>query len=352
LHWTVRQPINRTIVPCPRRCSAILAGTALLFSRAALGHGTPVALHDWGDFAATTARCQRALGAAADQCARAVFAAQRACIEPQLGGAACDQNATAAAVRAARMRAPRLLAPYCADADFLALHFLDSTEPLADVAGTCRQLETALVSAVYGPALYGPEPFGSHVLPVDAAAHACMSAAASTAEQVLRVGARHTRRTLALIAAVPMTAAIKDAQIARTHRQLDAAGAALVSRVASACPADQFAAIYRRPPQAFADEIGSRLLCLAGGVYVQSALVCPPPQCGNGMQETPEECDTASTDDAGWCRSGCTLSDCDVYPSTYALIQQAIFDGEGCSDDACHGATAGGWARLDPGALV
>ncbi|MGH7787703.1 MAG: hypothetical protein ACRERC_12595, partial [Candidatus Binatia bacterium] len=117
---------------------------------------------------------------------------------------------------------------------------------------------------------------------------------------------------------------------------------------AQRCAEPTFQALYGRDIASFATDLASRAACLAGGVYVQGAVVCPAARCGNGMKEPTEDCDDLNRDDADGCRADCRLADCDTYEGTYDAIQQTVFEPRGCADDACHGEIAGGGLDLRP----
>lgn len=322
--------------------------TLAALAGAAHGHGEPLPLAVWGDFTASTARCQRALGRAVAGCAREVWAAQRACLEPQLRGAPCDVNARALAIRAARDRALDRVEAWCSDEDATRLQFLGVREALSDVTSACRQLERELVTAVYGPALVGGFEFFV-VSPLRPESAACVANAAQRADEVLRVSDRERRTPLDRIATRLVPLERKLSLIARAGARRAQAATHATRRAAAACPADRFAALYGRPLETLLTDLAARADCLIDGVYVQDAIACPAPRCGNGMQEAGEECDDGNSDDADACRGDCTLGDCVVYPNTFDLLQDAIFDGRGCTTDACHGADAGGGLDLQFG---
>lgn len=344
---------------------AVLAGGAR-----ALAHGSPLPLAAWGAFDPAGARCQRALGQAATQCALDVWALRRACIGAQLQGQPCDANATTVAVRAARQRALDRVDAACDDGPVTALGFLDRQEALADVTSICRQLERELITAVYGPGLVGSA--ADHVVGAVAPRRtACLETAAARATELLRFAAREERRALDRIASQAMTGEEKFAVVARGEQRARRARASVAARAAATCDGADFAALYGRPLEQFVADVGSRADCLVGGVYVQDRLRCLAPVCGNGMEEAGEECDDGNDDDGDACRADCVRTDCPVYPTTFDLLQDAIFDGHGCSDDQCHGearagdldlrigsaydetvgvpSTAGGLARVEPG---
>lgn len=310
---------------------------------AAHAHGTPLPLAAWGDFGAETARCQRVLGQTVTRCAREIFAAHRACVEPQLRGAPCNFNARSLAIRQARARVLDRIEAACTDTDATRLQFLGVHEALADATSTCRQLERELFTAVYGPAMVGDfEQYVVAELTPDSAA--CVVAAAERAAALLRVSAREQLASLDRIAAQDLPLEHKTALIDRGRARLAEAGAH-AARAALCTPAT-FENLYGRTPEAFAADLAARADCLASGVYVQDALLCPAAVCGNGMEEPGEDCDDGNTIETDACRNDCTLNDCVVHAGTFAAIEDLIFEQRGCANDACHGETAGGGLDL------
>ena len=319
------------------RFSALFAAVAVLLAGApAFGHGEPLPLAVWGDFGPAAARCQRALGRASTQCALEVWALRRACIEPQLRGDACDLNATTLAVRDARQRALDKVEAYCDDTAATSLQFLGVHEALGDVTSICRQIERELLTAAYGPALTGSS--ADYVVgTVDAGTAACLTAGATRATELLRFAGREQRQPLDRIASDAMPESAKTSQLARAQLRTARTRARIGARLAASCDAAAFADTYGRTIDAFLADVAARADCLTGGVYVQDALRCPAPRCGNGMEEAGEECDDGDADDGDTCRADCVRTDCPVFASTLDLIQTAIFDSKGCSDDQCHG---------------
>ena len=315
---------------------------AVLMAARADAHGTPLPLAAWGDFGAAAAQCQRTLGQAVTQCALDVWALRRACIGAQLHGGPCDANATTIAVRDARQRALDKVDGACTDAEVMALKFVDRQEALADVTSICRQLERELISAVYGPGLVGSS--ADYVVgEASPARAACLEAGAARATELLRFAAREQRAPFDRIASRPMVPEEKFGAVARGEERAVRARASVAARAAAGCDAAAFAALYGHSIEQFLAHVGTRADCLVGGVYVQDQLRCPAPQCGNGMEEAGEECDDGNADDTDTCRADCVRTDCPVYANTFDLIQDAIFDSRGCSDDLCHGdANAGG----------
>ena len=84
-------------------------------------------------------------------------------------------------------------------------------------------------------------------------------------------------------------------------------------------------------------------------MYVQNAVLCPAGECGDGMQTGSEECDDGNTYDGDACRNDCVKTNCDLFPTTYDLIQKAIFENHGCTSLLCHDATGAGGLDLRAG---
>ena len=266
----------------------------------AVAHRQPLPLAVWGDFGASAARCQRAIGRAATQCVLGVWAARRACIEPQLAGQPCDTNATALAVRAARERPKDLVARQCSETDATSLQFLGTQEVISDITSICRQLEKALVSAAYGPGL-----LDDAVVPVDEPTRRCLLAGARGAEQIVRAAMREQTKPLDFIAAQPVAGESRTAHVARATDRVAGAGSRFALYLSDRCDTARFEPVYHRSIERFVADLGSRGACLAGGVYVQGATVCPPSACGNGMVEPGEECDDGNAADGDACRNDC-----------------------------------------------
>ena len=111
-----------------------------------------------------------------------------------------------------------------------------------------------------------------------------------------------------------------------------------------------FNGIYGRELTVFLEDISNQADCLSEYVYIQDTVVCPAPQCGNGVEEPDEECDDGNDFEGDGCRADCVRSECDVFANSYDLIQQAIFENHGCTNDTCHGAARSGGLDLRAGA--
>lgn len=92
----------------------------------------------------------------------------------------------------------------------------------------------------------------------------------------------------------------------------------------------------------------------AGAVQASASLApteCPA-VCGNGITDPGEQCDDGNNVDNDTCTNtceGCNPSGAE-YASTYDGIQDILFQGYGCTNDACHGSAAEGGLDLRAGA--
>jgi hypothetical protein len=76
-----------------------------------------------------------------------------------------------------------------------------------------------------------------------------------------------------------------------------------------------------------------------------------PMVCGNGIDETGEDCDDGNTNTDDTCSNecvGCNVDEAE-YDTTFEGIQDIIFDGYDCSNDACHGSAQLGGLDLRAG---
>ena len=335
-----------------RRRTSIIWGLAavvvglLAGSGSAHAHGAPADLSVWGGFHPQVARCQRSIARAASLCASRALQARTRCNAAQLRGDACDAAALDAAVQAARQRARDTVARDCDGEQLQTLRYVDLADAQSDVINVCRQLDTAAATAAFAPAT-----LGGTVAAMAGDAQRCVETTARAGNALLRYAMRARQRALDAIAAVVMPAEAKTALIARSEAAIARAQALLEARVAAACPDSSFSALYRQDAAAVLGRIAGRADCLGQSVYVQNAVTCPPAECGDGMQVLPdEECDDGNDYDGDGCRADCVKTECDVFPTTFDLIQQAIFDNHGCNVEACHGEFKSGGLDLRPGA--
>ena len=323
-------------------------GVALIFSASsAHAHAGAADISVWGNFAPQVARCQRTIARAATLCVSGALSARRACAAAQLQGLPCDAATVDARIGSVRQRARELVARACATTDLQTLRYLDLGDAQTDVIDVCRQLDTAALTAAFNPAMLG----GTIAAMPEAEETACVTATARAGGTLLRYAARAHQRALDAIALKPMTLAEKHAQIARSTRAIERARALSARRVRAACPGTLFDDLYGRPIAALLGGLAERADYLAEQSYVQNAVVAPAPVCGDGIQVLPvEECDDGNDYAGDGCTATCARTNCEVFPTTYDLIQKAIFENRGCTTDICHGAASIGGLDLRAGA--
>jgi cysteine-rich repeat protein len=322
-----------------------LAGLLCLTAGSASGHGAPADLSVWGGFNPQVARCQRSIARAASLCASRTLQARTACNAAQLAGEPCDGAALDATIQAARARARDTVARDCNAEQLTTLRYIDLGDAQSDVINVCRQLDTAATSAAFAPAA-----FGGAITAMSGDDQACVRATARAGSALLRYAMRARQRALDAIAATVLPAAAKTAWIARSAAAIERARAVLLARTAAACPGTTFDDLYGQDMATVLGRIAGRADCLAQSVYVQNAVTCPPAQCGDGMQVVPdEECDDGNDYDGDGCRSDCVKTECDVFPTTFDLIQKAIFENHGCTEESCHGSAQSGGLDLRRG---
>ena len=332
------------------RRSAVRAGrwvlATVLFAGAATawGHGgEPPDLNFYGsNFNHSTAACQRMLGLATGACFHNVLSAQRVCMEAQMAGGTCDVSARDAAVEAAKQTARDRIAAVCNEVELGIMQFNSLEDASADVAAACDAQAAAALSLAYGPVSNG----GVASLP--SGSEACMALVSRETGRIINWAARDQAHSLNSIASRHMSLASKQIRMARATLRISRIRQQATQRIQSQC-GDLFSQLYNKPLTDFLDQTESRADCLIAAGYIQNAVTCPAPVCGNGVKEPTEECDDGNTVDSDGCHNNCTKSNCDFFPTTYDLIQTAIFEHKGCTNDLCHGSTRSGGLDLRAG---
>ncbi|MDX2170232.1 MAG: hypothetical protein SF182_24385 [Deltaproteobacteria bacterium] len=275
-----------------RGAAALLAvlSAALATPRPALAHGMRLPFERWGGFSGATLDCQQALARAAATCAATVWTLRRECRERALrGGAACDPTADPRRA-AARSRALDAAEDACSERQFGEVGFLGFFDVQTDLTTFCYGWPDTADALVYAPANAAPS--------LD-----CAAAAADAASEASRYAFRARRRCLDHAASLPPATPGRAALLDGAAHGNSAAAARIAARLARRCP--QFAAAYGRTPSEFAALLLGRADCLGGAFYIQDAVQCPAPVCGNRLVEPPETCDDGNREDGDACPSDC-----------------------------------------------
>jgi cysteine-rich repeat protein len=359
-----------TLTTRPRSARSLLILLAAISAAAnAFAHGIPAPLEQWGNFGATTAACQRAIGRVAARCAASAVHHRNLCLGADMDGVGCDPVAMADAAIAERHRGADIIQRYCSSTDLQNLNYIDLSDALIDIALVCRETDRAATSGIWGPVMAGGAVGAAG--PDEAR---CIRSTARITARALRFAVRVQQRALNRIAAANLTDEEKAATLSRARSLVERVRTRAKQRLLAACPSRDFEALYGRDADSILDGITRRAECVNGFVYVvDGAAQCPAPVCGNGIEETGEECDDGNAFEGDACLSDCTKAECDSFANTYDLIQKAIFENRGCTAELCHSsvdsaggldltagnsyaslvdvpaATAPGYKRVDPG---
>ena len=321
-----------------------LVAGATVVPRSAYAHGQPAELASWGGYPEDAASCQRVISRAVSQCIGRVSALRANCLSGAVRGGTCDETALTAEVTATRQRAIERVQRSCTVTELQNLNYIDLSDALTDVVNACRQLDTAAMSAAFGPVTVGGT-VGSAEDPTAA----CVQAGARETTRLLRFGMRTYAKALDRIAALNLSLAEKQRLIAWAERRIALTRARSRAALIASCNEGDFGFAYGRGVDTFLDTIVKQSACMQQFVYVQDAVRCPTPVCGNGVQEPGEQCDDGNSFDGDGCRSDCTATACEAYDSTFDLIQAAIFENYGCTAGACHGNAQTGGLDLRAG---
>ena len=215
-----------------------------------------------------------------------------------LNGAACDTTATQAAIEQAHTTAQSLVGNACIDVEFTSMGYATIFDMYADVDIFCQELQNAMVSAVYGPAMQR-----GVIQPVDDDTRACIAATTRIATRLLQPAFRTRERFLDLIATTSFPPSQKFALLRHSTMNIQKMEASLQATLKNQCP--NFANIYQRSAATFLSQIGSRADCLSSRTYVQDYVVCPDSVCGNGIQESSEQCDDGNITSGDGCSADC-----------------------------------------------
>jgi cysteine-rich repeat protein len=284
--------------------AALLAAAAFLScAEAALAHGEPAQLIDWGGFSRRISRCQRRIGDAARICAFETWEARRACSAAPLDGRQCDQTATDDFIRTTQTNS-RLAVnqpEICNAIDVQNLRFVDTAEALIDVTRVCREVERTLNRLVFESEGSGAGAESDR---------ACRLAASTSAASLFRFALRLRGAAMDRIATTPLALPRKQALLSASATRVAWARGVSRALIEARCPASAFETVYGRTIDAFLQAVTNQADCTIAGTYAQAAVRCPTALCGNRIVEPGEQCDDGNDDPGDGC-AGCfsTIAD-------------------------------------------
>ncbi len=280
-----------------RKVIALLMASLLAtwwYARVVEAHGGPVSLTFWGNYGSAVSACQRTIGQAAAACGLRALQVRQDCRLADLFGAGCDSAAVDAAIQAARAAARARVRAECIDPEVQTLGYIDRAEAITDVINICRDLDSAGASASLGA-----------LREIDAADAACVRATTKATGNLLDIAIANWRTALDRIATLNLSREGKESRVALGRSRVRRAIEAAVQAVGRDCVDPTFEQLYLRSAASHFANVAALADCFAGAVYVQDAVVCPAPTCGNGIEEKGEDCDDGNVEIGDGCSDIC-----------------------------------------------
>jgi len=321
--------------------AVVMLGGIAVLPRLAAAHGGPKGLDEYGSFG-PPAQCQRVIGRATRVCFEVASREYLNCANARLAGVDCTPDTSDV-----QQRTVQMIGDHCTTNDVRILGFANVEEAQLDLTNACTQQATAIQSLLYGPAM-----FSGNVEPGPEARDRCMRTVSRYAFKIARTALRERNRALDRIAA-----SSQSLEMPQKQEMLDAADAKVASvqamalqQIRNRCSDAEFNASYGMSFDDFAARLVGRSDCVVFAGHVVDAYTCPTPVCGNAVKEPSEECDDGNEDDTDACDHACKRTSCESFSSTFAAIQDTIFEQKGCNTDICHGASRAGGLDLRPDA--
>jgi len=317
------------------RILALALGAMTMLPGAAAAHDVAMPLASYGNFGPAYG-CQRAISRATRLCFEAASRGQIRCANASLEGGSCDFD-----IGPAQQRASDIIARGCTENHARILGFFGIEDAQLDLANSCTQQAEALKTLLYGPAM-----FSGAVAPGPENRDQCLKVVSRYGYKIARTALRERNRAFLRMAAGDMPMSEKQAALTQTEDRIEDLWGSALSVIRAKCTDAEFAGSYGMSFEQFADRLLGRSDCVSAASHVVDAVSCPPPACGNAVKEPGEECDDGNGDDGDACDTDCKRTSCQSFASTYDLIQHAIFENKGCTQQFCHGSTASGGLDL------
>ena len=233
-------------------------------------------------------------------CAQATWAAQT-CLryEEELAGRTCDQDATDAVTTAVRSKALNTAESNCSERQLSPLEYLGSFDMQTDIVKFCRDWPMTAASTVYAPVQSARR--------LSPAQRDCVAATADVVDSILQFSFRdppsvHGPHRLNRPGSTEpdLAARIRGETYRRDAYPADGAPYCALRSAT-------FATLYPLTPEALVENLSTRADCIGGQLYIQNAVLCPNPVCGNGIVEPGEDCDDGNATGGDACPSNCRL---------------------------------------------
>ncbi|MGD9764972.1 MAG: DUF4215 domain-containing protein [Candidatus Binatia bacterium] len=227
-------------------------------------------------------------------CFEAVVAVEQRCRDARLRGETCDALAVEAEVEAATGSMLSAAADACTDGQLTEIGYFGFFDANADLRDACVNQARGAMAAAYAPATEAPSP----------AVIACMSASAAYGRKVMWFILDRQTPVMERLA-TRLDPGEDRADVARqVEIELRDTRPRWIDGLLGVCP--DFESIYGRTAESFLRTLKQRADCVLSKTYVNNAILCAGPSCGNGIPEGDEECDDGNADDSDACRNDCT----------------------------------------------
>jgi cysteine-rich repeat protein len=268
---------------------------ACLGAPMAQAHMSAKPIELWGPFLPDTVTCLRRMSRATHACFATVLDLEIRCRDALLRGEGCDreqlENAADDATRAVRMA----VVEACTEGQLTEIGYFGFADVDNDLSNACVTQTRAAVEATYVPAAASG---------VSQATAACLTASSAYGNKVMLAALERQTPVMERMTARLFAPEDKSEAVRRMRLELSDTRQRWIAGLLEVCPS--FADIYGRSAESFLRTLGQRVDCVLSKTYVNSAVTCLAQVCGNGIAETPEECDDGDADDGDSCRSNCT----------------------------------------------
>jgi cysteine-rich repeat protein len=232
---------------------------------------------------------------ATHECFETVLDIEQRCQDMRARTGTCDTDQLDAQETAVRITMLDTVMRECAEGQLTEVGYIGYFDAENDLINACVRQAKGVVAAAYAP---------SPAVPVPAATAACMAASAAYAHKVLHFILERATPVMDRMATRLFEDLDKQGFVRRLATELSVTRARWITGLLQACP--QFETLYGRSPESFLRTVQQRSDCVLSKTYVNTAVICLPQVCGNGIVEDPEQCDDGNGNDSDGCHNDCT----------------------------------------------